>query len=94
MELRDWLVENRLTVMELARDSGVHRTAIRRIKQGKREPTFGTATRLSLAMGVDLDEQINRARSFALHHFNHLRYVRKRGPGRGVQYHRLRWQSM
>lgn len=48
-----------LNLSALARESGVHHSLVSRVFSGKRKLTLSTARRLSLALGMGLEEFIS-----------------------------------
>jgi transcriptional regulator with XRE-family HTH domain len=53
--------EKELTQEELARRVDLHTTYIGLIERGRRNPTWGTVRRISIALGVPLPELARRA---------------------------------
>jgi transcriptional regulator with XRE-family HTH domain len=56
--------EKKLTQEELALRTNLHVTYIGIIERGRRNPTWGTVRRISLALGVRLSEMARRAEEF------------------------------
>jgi XRE family transcriptional regulator, regulator of sulfur utilization len=56
MRLKTLRQEKKMSQYELARRAGVSRVHVKRLEEGRSDPTVGMVTRLAKALGVSLAE--------------------------------------